>query len=110
MCRVGGVCVWLLMAFTRIAASAKNSKVRPDCQAAFGQRFDVIDGEVGRPAACAAPGLLGSKCFADLPPLIIVSALCSGGPGGLFNLSMNAIALGATSCACNDSAVLARSR
>ena len=102
--------MWLSVSFAGIAASAKDLKIGSDCQAAFGQRFDVIDGEVGRPAACAAPGLLGSKCFAELPPLVIVSALRSGGPGGLFNLSMNAIALGASSCACNDSAVLARSR
>jgi len=98
------------MRFTGIAFTAENLKVGSDCQAAFGQRFDVVNGEIGCPAAFAAPGLLGSKCFADLPPLVIVSTLRTCGPGGLFNLSVNAIAFVASSCACNGSAVLARSR
>jgi hypothetical protein len=102
--------VWLSIRFAGIAFSAKDLQVGSDCQAAFGQRFYVVNGEVVCPAASAAPGLLFSKRFADLPPLVIVSALCASGPGGFFNLSMNAIALGASSCACNDSAVLAWSR
>jgi hypothetical protein len=98
------------MSFAGIAFTAENLKIGSDCQAAFGQRFDVINGEIGCPTACAAPGLLFSKCFADLPPLVIVSTLCACGPGGFFNLSMNAIALGASSCACNGSAIDAWSR
>jgi hypothetical protein len=52
-------------------------KVGSDRQAAIGQRFYVIDGEVRCPAAFAAPGLFFSKRFADLPPLVIVATLCA---------------------------------
>ena len=104
------VCVRLSIRFAGIASSAKHLQVGSDCQAAFGQRFDVVNGEVNCSGAYAAPGLLLSKRFADLSPLVIVATLCACGSGGLFDSFVYAIAFIASSCACNGSAVFAWSR
>jgi hypothetical protein len=102
--------VCLSIRFAGIAFSAKHLQIGSDCQAAFGQRFDVVNGEIVCPGASAAPGLLFSKRFADLSPLVIVATLCACGSGGLFDSFVDAIAFIASSCACNGSAVFAWSR
>ena len=94
----------LSICFAGIASSAKHLQVGSDCQAAFGKRFDVVDGQIVCPGAAAAPGLFFSKRFAELSPLVIVSTLCACGPRLLFDPFVAEIAIIASSCACNGSA------
>lgn len=102
----GGGCAWcLLICFRTVAFSAENLKVARDRQAAIAQRFYVIDGEVICSAASAAPGLLFSKCFADLAPGVVVSALVACRACLLFDSIVIAFAFVASSCACDLSAI-----
>jgi hypothetical protein len=107
----GGGSGWcLLICFRAVAFSAENLKVARDRQAAIAQGLDVINGEVICSAALAAPRLLFSKCFADLAPGVVVSSLVASGACLLFDSIVNAFAFVASSCACDLSAIQARSR
>jgi len=100
----GGSVRCLLIRFRAVAFSAENLKVARDRQAAIAQGLDVINGEVICSAALAAPRLLFSKCFADLAPGVVVSALLACRACLLFDSIVIAFAFIAPSCACDRSA------
>ena len=104
------MCAVLLICFRAVAFSAENLKVARDRLAAIAQGVDVIDGEVICSAASAAPRLLFSKCFADLATGVVVSALVACRACLLFDSIVIAFAFVASSCACDLSAIQARSR
>ena len=106
----GGSVRCLLIRFRAVAFSAENLKVARDRQAAIAQRLDVVNGEVICSAALAAPRLLFSKCFADLAPGVVVSALVASGAAPLLDPIVIAFAFCASWLACYLSAVQARSR
>ena len=91
--------------FGAVAFSAENLKVARDRLAAIAERLNMIDGEVVCSAAFAAPGLLFSKCFADLAPGVVVSALVACRACLLFDSIVIAFAFIASSCACDLSAI-----
>jgi len=101
----GGVGAVLLICFRAVAFSAENLKVARDRLAAIAQGVDVIYGEVICSAAFAAPRLLFSKCFADLAPGVVVSALLACRACLLFDSIVIAFAFIASSCACDLSAI-----
>jgi len=95
----------LLICFRAVAFSAENLKVARDRLAAIAQRLNVVNGQIVCPAASAAPRLLFSKCFADLAPGVVVSALLACRACLLFDSIVIAFAFVASSCACDLSAI-----
>lgn len=106
----GGWVRCLLICFRAVAFSAENLKIARDRHAAIAQRFYVIDCQVVCSAASAAPGLFFSECFADLAPGVVVSALVTCRACLLFDSIVIAFTFVASSCACDLSAIQARSR